>query len=278
MKPLTSEQVGFIVEDASDEILRLDKSYTKMLRKKKYTSMSSKLSYVAKDSILLSMISYRVENDATQSQQHLLAGQVVVEKIQSLQALLESLMLNEGLDIKHEPNCILPEFLEHPIYLSLLNKNINDLVVLQEVCESDVTEKDKGFAFAGKLSPLLLMGVLDQKNNFMEAYKSFREIKSIQKNRYERWNAFYVDMLAAIVERDQSRFDSLHLQAEAAMQNHARDKKWDDDLMSGGHEYNVLIYDYQGTAMCCLALLRGMRVNHFSCFYPEELITEHVLQ
>ncbi len=272
MDALTEEQIGFICEDSLDEIEEFDEIYEGVLNEFQYTTASSVISEHCQESILMSMISFRVDNNIKKAKFYLSNARIAITKFQSLRELIEQLMVDEKLDVTVEPNCLLPVFLEYPLYLALLNKNLEDIQLLHNIYISNVTAKKRGFPFSQQFSPLILMGCLDQQEEFTEMYKEFMTIKSIPKDAFEQWLVLYIDMLAAIVERDQDKFDQLHLKAEAAMQSHATDKKWGEDFMSGGLEDNALVYDYQGTAMCCLATLRGMQVNHFSKYYPKEII------
>lgn len=245
---------------------RLDIGVDKNLAKGRYTSVHSRLSGYVQDNIECSMIVCRHELDFCKGIHFLQDAQTVVNRINDLKELLVSL---EGIDTSHEPNCLLPVFFEYPVYVSLLNKNINDVKVLFEAYHSPVTKKDSGFAFAQQFSPLLMAGILGKEEEFFQRYKVFNNLK---KDSGEQWFAHYIDMLKAIIERDQPNFDALLLDAEQQMKSHGVSKKWGDDIMSGGLEYNAIAYDYQGTAMCCLAKMRGMQVNHFSCYYPKEII------
>lgn len=266
MEVLTSQQI----ESRKEDILCFFDDFEEILSEKiseqRYTSACTTISEFAEKKILWSMIAHRHDKDVDAAKQSLIEAQISATKIQSLAELL--LALN-GVDTKYEPNCLLPFCYEYITYAALLNRGISSVEVLLKAFNSDVTEKDGGFPFAQQFAPLLMLGALDKKTEFLKAYSKFTKLK---KGACEQWYAHYVDMLAAIVERDQERFDSLLLEAESQMKNHGTSKKWGATVMSGGLEYNSIVYDYQGTAMCCLALIRGMQVNHFSCYYPEEVI------
>ncbi len=266
MRELTSDQIEQTRKDTVWFLDEFDRIFKKMISKQEYTGAHSKASQYAEESILMSMVSYRHDNDIDAAKRYLADARLAIVKTQELAELVGTM---DGLDVSTEPNCLLPVFLEYPISVALLNKNINGVSTLYEVYCSDVMAKKRSFPFAQQFARLLMLGALDKKTEFREAYTKFSGVK---KDKGEQWFAHYVDMLAAIVERDQGRFDSLLLDAEEQMKNHGTSKRWGDDVMSGGLEYNSIVYDYQGTAMCCLALMRGMQVNHFSCYYPEEII------
>lgn len=263
---LTEEHIERMRSRLSRSIDRAEIVFDKLLKEEKYSFLSGSISDHSSKFIQMSMISYRIDNDILESKRYLDDAQNLVKRMQGLHKALELL---ENVEAGKDPNCIHPESLEIPVFLSLINRQLDDVNSLQTIYESVITNKDGGFIFAQQYSPILMIGALDQKDAFHNAYKTFREFK---KSYFEQGLSLYIDMLAAIIDRDQEKFDELHLSAESAMHDHATDNKWGDDVMTGGHEYNVLAYDYRGTAMCCLAHLRGMQINHFSSYYPKEII------
>lgn len=267
MAALTQYNIDNTKEDTEWFLEEFEEIVAENITDKRYTRAHFTIGRYAEKNFLMSMIAYRHENDIEQSKKYLQDAQVAVQKTKDLADLVGSI---EGLDTSHEPNCLLPEFIEYLFFVSLINRNLNDIETLYDVYCSDVTEKTVGFPYAQQFAPILMLGTLDKKEEFLIAYPKFVAFK---KGGGEQWSAHYVDMLEAIVERDQDKFDALLLDAEQQMQSHGTSKKWGDDVMSGGLEYNAIVYDYQGTAMCCLAKLRGMQVNHFSCYYPEEIIS-----
>ena len=263
---LTEEHIERIRSRLSRSIERADIVFDKLLKEGKYSSLSRSISNHSSEFVQMSMITYRIDNDIQESKRYLDDAKNLVKRMQELHKTLELL---ENVEVGKDPNCIHPEFIESSIFLSLINRQLDDVNSLQVIYESVITNKEGGFIFAQQYSPILMIGALDQKDAFHNAYKTFKEFK---KSYFEQGLSLYIDMLAAIIDRDQEKFDELHLSAEAAMQDHATDSKWGDDFMTGGHEYNDIAYDYRGTAMCCLAQLRGMQVNHFSSYYPKEII------
>lgn len=266
MSELPPKEVERMLSDKLRSNGRMEGGIERILARKKYTTLHSRLSGYIEDNLFCSMTAYRFENNPGKSIQFLQDAQSAVSRINDLKELLVSL---EGIDTSHEPNCLLPVFFEYPVYLSLLNKRIEDVDVLYATYHSPVTKKDAGFAFSQQFPPLLMAGILGKEEEFYQRYEAFNNLK---KDSGEQWFAHYIDMLKAIIERDQSSFDALLLDAEGKMKSHGISKKWGDDIMSGGLEYNSIVYDYQGTALCCLAKMRGMKVNHFSYYYPEEII------
>lgn len=266
MAALTQYNIDSRKEDIEWFLEEFEEILAENISDKRFTRAHSTIDNFTRKNLLMSMIAYRFENDIEKSKKYLQDAQVAVKKTKDLADLVSSI---EGLDSSHEPNCLLPEFIEYPIFVSLINRNLDDIETLYDVYCNDVTEKTGGFPYAQQFAPILMLGALDKKEEFLIAYPKFIAIK---KGSGEQWSAHYIDMLAAIVERDQEKIDALLLDAEQQMQSHGASKKWGDDVMSGGLEYNAIVYDYQGTAMCCLAKLRGMQVNHFSCYYPKEII------
>lgn len=248
-------------------INNIDVILEKLINEKKYSRVAVVLNNHIKELVQMSMITYRVDKEYLESINYIKGAQNVIPKMQSLQHQIEK--LNKK-DIGIEPaNNIGIEYLLDLILIALLNKDSKLLDEVSGIYNSNVVSDEGIFPFAQQYTPLLLMGALDQKEAFEIAYKKFKELK---KSYFEEGLSLYIDMLNAIISRNQNLFDELHLEAEVAMQRHATDKKWGDDMMTGGHEYNAIAYDYRGTAMCCLAKMRGMSVNHFSCFYPREII------
>lgn len=268
MAALTQYNIDNTKEDIDWFLGEFEEILTENISDKEYTQTHSTIDNFTEKNLLMSMIAYRFENDIEKSKKYLRDAQVAIQKTKYL---AEKMATVEELDTTNEPNCLLPVFFEYPIAVSLINRNLDDIKTLYEVYCSDVTAKTKSFPFAQQFSPLLMLGALDKKEEFLTAYSTFVAIK---KGGGEQWSAHYVDMLAAIVERDQKKFDALLLDAEQQMQSHGTSKKWGDDVMSGGLEYNAIVYDYQGIAMCNLAKLRGMQVNHYSNYYPNEIIEE----
>lgn len=263
---LTEEQIIFLKEDSIDFVEDVNEIHEEILNQKKYSFLASSISDYAKENIQLSMIFYRVDKNIEQMFHYVKNAEDAVSRMVNLQLELKDLKSGS---IGSEPNCISIEFLESLSFVAILNKNFVALGNVNNIYNSDVTTDAGLFHFSQQYTPLILLGALDQKGDFDIAYHTF---KALKKSYFEEGLSLYIDMLAAIVSRDQSLFNDLHLQAEAAMQSHATDKKWGDDIMTGGHEYNTIAYDYRGTALCCLAKMRGMEVNHFSCFYPKEII------
>ncbi len=263
---LTEEQVIFLKEDSIDFVEDVNEIHGKILNQKKYSFLASSISDYAKENIQLSMICYRVDNNVEEVIHYVKNAKDAVSRMVNLQLELKGLKSGS---VGSEPNCISIEFLESLSFVAILNKSFDALENVNNIYNSNVTTDVGLFHFAQQYTPLLLLGALDKKEEFESAYHTF---KALKKSYFEEGLSLYIEMLAAIVSRDQTLFDDLHLQAEAAMKSHATDKKWGDDIMTGGHEYNAIAYDYRGTALCCLAKMRGMLVNHFSCFYPKEII------
>lgn len=266
MNKLDEKQLELLEDDVLFVLSRFEQSYEKMLRKERYNNLAGKIADLTDYSVRMSMIEYRVKNNIEQSRKYLSQAQRAVLILKDLEKLFIS-------KCETEPEAkIRPTALEGTIFLSLANKKVNDLSIINSIFCGSVYSNHGLYDFAQQYTPLLLLGALDKRAEFESAYQIFKDIK---KSYFEEGLSLYIDMLSAIVSRDQALFDGIHLQAEAAMKSHATDKKWGNDFLTGGHEYNAIAYDFRGTALCCLAKVRGMQVNHFSCYYPKEII-EHI--
>ena len=137
MAALTQYNIDSRKEDIEWFLGEFEEILSEIISEKKYTSAHLKIRDFTEDNLLMSMISYRHESDINQSKKYLQDAQIAVQKTKDLADLARSI---EGLDTAHEPNCLLPGFFEYSIFVSLINRNLNDIETLYNVYCSGVTE------------------------------------------------------------------------------------------------------------------------------------------
>lgn len=176
----------------------------------------------------------------------------------------------------HESNFIFVSNLLYAFLVTLLSKewqkakHLAGLIKLPVILGADGGHEDSvdGDSYDDLITQMFAATILDDKNEFTELQKRYHHNIKDKDYFFEKYFN-YDQMMESIIDRDESSFNEYLPNQEQNYLSRRHDKKTDAyDAIYGVYHNNERVYDMWATALCNIAIHRGIEVTHTSEIIP----------